>query len=82
MGWVQFRLGRLKEAEELLKRAYALRPDIEIAVHLGEVLWVEGQKNDTKSRKDFSFSWSFGAVAAVSAIPAERRGKAARMGKA
>ena len=46
MGWVQFRLGRLKEAEELLRRAYSIRPDPEIAVHLGEVLWVKGQKAD------------------------------------
>jgi tetratricopeptide (TPR) repeat protein len=44
MGWVQFRLGHLTEAEELLRRAYALRSDPEIAVHLGEVLWVKGDK--------------------------------------
>jgi tetratricopeptide (TPR) repeat protein len=44
MGWVQFRLGKLKEAEELLRRAYTLRPDTEIGVHLGEVLWVKGDK--------------------------------------
>jgi Flp pilus assembly protein TadD len=48
MGWVQFRLGRLKEAESLLRRAYELRPDAEIAVHLGEVLWVKGQKEDAQ----------------------------------
>jgi tetratricopeptide (TPR) repeat protein len=48
MGWVQFRLGRIKEAEELLRRAYAIRPDAEIAVHLGEVLWVKGQQEDAK----------------------------------
>ncbi|MES2537736.1 MAG: tetratricopeptide repeat protein [Pseudomonadota bacterium] len=48
MGWVQFRLGRLAEAEALLRRAYALRPDAEIAVHLGEVLWVRGQQDDAK----------------------------------
>ncbi len=48
MGWVQFRLGRLKEAEDLLRRAYELRPDVEIAVHLGEVLWVKGQKADAQ----------------------------------
>ncbi|WP_242489834.1 tetratricopeptide repeat protein [Noviherbaspirillum cavernae] len=48
MGWVQFRLGRLKEAEALLQRAYELRPDAEIAVHLGEVLWVKGQKADAQ----------------------------------
>lgn len=48
MGWVQFRLGRIKEAEDLLRRAYAIRPDPEIAVHLGEVLWVKGQREDAK----------------------------------
>jgi Flp pilus assembly protein TadD len=48
MGWVQFRLGRLKESEALLRRAYALRPDPEIGVHLGEVLWVIGQREDAK----------------------------------
>jgi Flp pilus assembly protein TadD len=48
MGWVQFRLGRLKEAEGLLRRAYEMRPDAEIAVHLGEVLWVKGQKDDAQ----------------------------------
>ena len=48
MGWVQFRMGRLKEAEEALRRAYSLRADPEIAVHLGEVLWVKGQKEDAQ----------------------------------
>ncbi len=48
MGWVQFRLGKLQEAESLLRRAYALRPDPEIAVHLGEVLWVKGSKDDAE----------------------------------
>jgi tetratricopeptide (TPR) repeat protein len=48
MGWIQFRLGRLKEAEDLLRRAYALRPDVEIATHLGEVLWVRGQRDDAQ----------------------------------
>ncbi|SFM72196.1 tetratricopeptide repeat protein [Rugamonas rubra] len=44
MGWVQFRLGHLDLAEELLRRAYGLRSDPEIAVHLGEVLWTKGDK--------------------------------------
>ena len=48
LGWVQFRLGKLKEAEDLLRRAYAARPDPEIAVHLGEVLWIKGQKDDAQ----------------------------------
>ncbi|WP_019142038.1 tetratricopeptide repeat protein [Noviherbaspirillum massiliense] len=45
MGWVQYRMGRLNEAESLLRRAYELRPDAEIAAHLGEVLWIKGQKD-------------------------------------
>ncbi|HYD93759.1 MAG TPA: tetratricopeptide repeat protein [Noviherbaspirillum sp.] len=48
MGWVQFRLGNLREAESLLRRAYDLRPDVEIAAHLGEVLWIKGQKEDAQ----------------------------------
>ena len=52
MGWVQFRLGHLAEAEEMLRRAYALRNDPEIAVHLGEVLWVKGDQ--TGARKMWS----------------------------
>ena len=48
MGWVQFRLGHLNEAEEHLRRAYALRSDAEIAVHLGEVLWSKGKKADAQ----------------------------------
>lgn len=48
LGWVHFRMGRIKEAEELLRRAYGLRADPEIAVHLGEVLWVKGQKEDAQ----------------------------------
>ncbi|WP_199724721.1 tetratricopeptide repeat protein [Noviherbaspirillum saxi] len=48
MGWIQFRLGKLKDAEASLRRAYELRPDVEIAAHLGEVLWVKGQKDDAQ----------------------------------
>jgi tetratricopeptide (TPR) repeat protein len=49
MGWVQFRLGNLQQAEELLRTAYALRPDVEIAAHLGEVLWNKGLKSDAQN---------------------------------
>ena len=44
MGWVHYRLGNLVEAEKFLSRAYGLRKDPEIAVHLGEVLWQKGDK--------------------------------------
>ena len=42
MGWLQYRLGNTQPALQYLRKAYALRPDAEIAVHLGEVLWVSG----------------------------------------
>ena len=45
MGWVHYRMGNLKEAEKFLRRAYTLRRDPEIAVHLGEVLWQQGEKS-------------------------------------
>ncbi|MDH5184185.1 MAG: tetratricopeptide repeat protein [Gammaproteobacteria bacterium] len=49
LGWVLFRLGRLKEAEDYLKRAYNLLRDGEVAAHLGEVYWLRGEKE--KARK-------------------------------
>jgi tetratricopeptide (TPR) repeat protein len=45
MGWVLYRLGRMDEAIKYLQEAMALRPDPEIAAHLGEVLWVTGNKD-------------------------------------
>lgn len=48
MGWVQYRLGHLQKAVESLRTAYAKQPDPEIAAHLGEVLWVSGQKDEAK----------------------------------
>lgn len=48
MGWVQFRMGNLVAAEDALRRAYAVRSDPEIAVHLGEVLWQKGDKAEAQ----------------------------------
>ena len=48
MGWVLYRLGRLDEAVGYLRRALALRSDPEIAAHLGEVLWVMGDKKTAR----------------------------------
>jgi tetratricopeptide (TPR) repeat protein len=44
MGWVLYRQGNLNEALLRLKRAYALYPMDEVAAHLGEVLWMSGDK--------------------------------------
>ena len=46
LGWVEFRLGRIVEATRILRAAYQARPDAEIAAHLGEVLWLQGQKDE------------------------------------
>lgn len=48
MGWVLYRQGRLPEALEWLRKAHAGRPDPEIAAHLGEVLWVHGDKAEAE----------------------------------
>jgi Flp pilus assembly protein TadD len=48
MGWVMYRLGRHEEAIALLQKAMSLRQDPEIAAHLGEVLWVKGDKEAAK----------------------------------
>jgi tetratricopeptide (TPR) repeat protein len=44
MGWVLYRMGRLDEAEGYLRKALVLRPDSEVAAHLGEVLWAKGDR--------------------------------------
>jgi tetratricopeptide (TPR) repeat protein len=48
LGWVEYRLGHKDEALRLLRKAYAARPDTEIGAHLGEVLWVTGQREEAK----------------------------------
>lgn len=48
MGWVLYRLGRLDEAVGYLRQALALRNDPEVAAHLGEVLWVMGDKKTAR----------------------------------
>lgn len=44
MGWAYYRLGQYDEALKYLKRAFEKLKDAEIAAHLGEVLWVAGER--------------------------------------
>jgi len=44
LGWWHYRSGEHDKALELLGRAHKLLDDPEIAAHLGEVLWVSGDK--------------------------------------
>lgn len=46
LGWVYYRMGNLTEGLNYLNLAFSVRPDAEIAAHLGEVLWMQGAKND------------------------------------
>lgn len=48
MGWLEFRAGNREEAVRLLRKAYAARPDTEIAAHLGEVLWATGRRDEAR----------------------------------
>ena len=48
MGWVLFRQGQFAEAIQYLRRAFAARPDAEIAAHLAEVLWVSGERAEAE----------------------------------
>ncbi|MBT9526774.1 MAG: tetratricopeptide repeat protein [Rhizobacter sp.] len=48
LGWVEYRLGNRDEALRLLQQAYKSRPDVEIGVHLGEVLWMSGQRDEAR----------------------------------
>jgi tetratricopeptide (TPR) repeat protein len=48
LGWVHYRLGNLDKAADLLRKAYDMQNDPEIAAHLGEVLWKKGQQDEAK----------------------------------
>jgi tetratricopeptide (TPR) repeat protein len=47
-GWVLFRLGKARLALSHLRHAFALQKDADIASHLGQVLWVLGQKDEAR----------------------------------
>lgn len=49
MGWVRYRQGDLLDALTYLQRAYAQSQDVEISVHLGEVLWALGRRGEARS---------------------------------
>lgn len=48
MGWVLFKQGKLKQAIKQLQLAYQKMPDSEVAAHLGEALWENGQKDQAR----------------------------------
>jgi len=48
LGWVNYRLKNYDRAEKLLSQAFTQMPDHEVAAHLGEVLWVKGDRDRAK----------------------------------
>jgi len=48
MGWVAYRQGRMEEAEKYLSEAFGRDRNAEIAAHLGEVQWVQGEEAEAR----------------------------------
>ena len=48
LGWVYYRMGNLNKGVSYLKQAFVIKRDPEIAAHLGEVLWMQGTKEEAK----------------------------------
>ena len=48
LGWVHYRLGNLNEARSFLQQAWDLTGNSEIGAHLGEVMWVQGDRDDAR----------------------------------
>ncbi len=46
LGWVYYRMGDLPNALKYLRQAYEAKPDVEVAAHLGEVLWATGARDE------------------------------------
>ena len=49
MGWVLFKQGKRDESRVWLERAYDLYPDAELAAHLGELAWSDGDQDAAKT---------------------------------
>jgi Flp pilus assembly protein TadD len=51
-GWLQYRLGHLDKAAEVLRGAWQSRKDTDVGVHLAEVLWKQGRQQEAKKLFD------------------------------
>jgi tetratricopeptide (TPR) repeat protein len=47
-GWLQYRMGHLDEAARALSQAWSAAKDADVGVHLGEVLWKLGKRQDAQ----------------------------------
>lgn len=67
-GWLLFRKGDSAGALDVLKRALNIRPDPEIAAHVGEVLWAMGRHDEATKAWDNATKASPGNEALASTI--------------
>ena len=58
MGWVNFRIGNNDQAIQYLRRALAAQQHAEIAAHLGEALWVAGNRREAREIWEQGKQWS------------------------
>lgn len=58
LGWAYFKLGRIDEAEQLLRQAYQSFPDPEVAAHLLELLWSQGRRAEASDLIDLEWAKS------------------------
>src|SRR5690606_20304463 len=56
MGWVKFRMGDSQAAADYWSRAYAQKPEPDIAAHWAEVLWNQGQREKAQELLRAGFS--------------------------
>ena len=47
-GWLQYRLGHLDQAAQVLSSAWQAQKDADVGVHLGEVLWKQGHQQEAR----------------------------------
>jgi outer membrane biogenesis lipoprotein LolB/tetratricopeptide (TPR) repeat protein len=48
LGWVNFRMGKNGLALEQLQQAFSIKPEADIAAHIGEVLWVMNRPTEAE----------------------------------
>lgn len=48
MGWLAYRQGNLQEAKDWLQRAFTVKSDMAIGMHLAEVLWHLGEQGEAR----------------------------------
>ncbi|WP_100379785.1 lipoprotein insertase outer membrane protein LolB [Polynucleobacter brandtiae] len=49
LGWVNFRMGKNALALEQLEQAFNIKPEADIAAHIGEVLWVMNRPTEAEA---------------------------------